>query len=257
MAVSQNGWPANDRSLITSYVVSDSGRKMALRKGPAGEMLADFFRWFDREVRDIDPGVLDEWGYAERNVRGSDDVSNHASGTAGDVDATKWPLGVTAESYLTDEEIARIRARLRRYRGCIRWGGDYTGRKDPMHFEIDEDEATVARVWADIQQSDQEDDMPSAEEIATAVWNYDAGGEAGHQQARHLLSQARSSALRTEGRVAGLGVAVAELAKANNQPIDVAALLARIDAQVDRTVRDTLADSTVQVDVKVSGGSPG
>ncbi len=31
---------------------------------------------------------------------------------------------------------AKIRMRLKMYRNCIRWGGDYRGRKDEMHFEI-------------------------------------------------------------------------------------------------------------------------
>lgn len=151
MAVSQNGWLANDRSVITSYAVTKDDRKIALRVGPAGEMLADFVRWFDENVRDIDPGILDEWGYAERPIRGGVSLSNHASGTAADVDATKWPLGAAASDYLTPAEIAKVQAKLKEYRGCIRWGANYTGgRTDPMHFEIDADEATVAQTWTDI-----------------------------------------------------------------------------------------------------------
>jgi hypothetical protein len=170
MVLSQNGYIANDRSVITTYVVTTTGRKMALRQGPAGEMLAHFIRWFDENIRDIDPGILDEWGYAERLVRGGSDVSNHASGTAADVDATKWPLGVTATSYLTQPEIDKVHAKLRDYRGCIRWGADYTGRKDPMHFEIDRDEATVTRVWADIAATGRDwFDMATKEELKAVL----------------------------------------------------------------------------------------
>jgi hypothetical protein len=151
MAVySQNGYSANDRSVITTYTVTKTGRRMALRVGAPGEMLADFIQWFDENIRDLDPGILDEWGYAERPIRGGSELSNHASGTAGDVDATKWPLGVQASSYLTPAEIDRVHAKLAEYQGCIRWGGDYSGRRDPMHFEIDRDGPTVARVWAAI-----------------------------------------------------------------------------------------------------------
>jgi hypothetical protein len=149
--VSQNGYTANDRAVITSYTVTKAGRKISLRKGPPGEMLADIVQWFDENIRDIDPGQLDEWGYAERPIRGGTDLSNHASGTAADVDATKWPLGVEATAYLTPAEIAKVNAKLAEYEGCIRWGANYTGRKDPMHFEINRDAATVARVWAKIQ----------------------------------------------------------------------------------------------------------
>lgn len=145
-AFSQNGYPANDRSFITTYEVTKTGRRLALRSGPAGQLLAHWVRWFDENIRDIDPGILDDWGYAERAIRGGVELSNHASGTAADVDATRWPLGVQPEAYLTAAEIAKVRARLKAYEGCIRWGGDYTGRKDPMHFEIDRPEADCARV---------------------------------------------------------------------------------------------------------------
>jgi hypothetical protein len=151
VATSQNGWPVLfDSNGTAVYTIGSADRQIRLVAGPGGEMLADFFRWFDASIRDIDPGILDEWGWAVRPIRGQvSGYSNHASATAGDVDATKWPIGSAPESYLTAAEIAKIRVKLREYRGCIRWGGDYIGRKDPMHFELDEDPATVARVWAE------------------------------------------------------------------------------------------------------------
>ena len=83
-------------------------------------------RWFHATIRPINTGVFDDWSYAERTVRGESDViSNHASGTAGDVDATRWPLGSKATAYLTPAEIARVHAQLVTYEGCIRWGADY------------------------------------------------------------------------------------------------------------------------------------
>jgi hypothetical protein len=172
MAVSQNGYPANDRSQCTTYIVSNGGkpggRTMTLRKGSPGELLAHFLRWFDATIRDIDPGIMDDWSYAERPIRGSTTtLSNHASGTAADVDATKWPLGVEPTSYLTPAEIARVRLRLQVYEGCIRWGGDYTGRKDPMHFEINRDQATCDRVWAELRPPPNEAITPATPDILT------------------------------------------------------------------------------------------
>lgn len=152
MAVySQNGYLANDRSVTDIFQVTAAGLTMRFRKGPCGLMLAHNLRWFDENIRNIDGPLLDDWSYAERPVRGTVyTLSNHASGTADDKDATKWPLGSDPRKYLTDAEIARYRDHLKLYEGCIRWGGDYTGRKDPMHDEINKDEATVARVWAKI-----------------------------------------------------------------------------------------------------------
>lgn len=152
MAVSQNGWLANDRSVIKTYVVGQ-GIRIALRDGDAGFLLKDIADWFDANIKDIDPGILDDWGYAERPIRGGVELSNHASGTAIDVNATKWPLGVEPSSYLTDDQIRRVRERLKLYEGTIRWGGDYTGRKDPMHFEINAGAAEVARVANKIRNS--------------------------------------------------------------------------------------------------------
>lgn len=151
MPVSQNGWSANDRSVITTFTIGDKTR-VALRAGDAGYLLEHFADWFDKNIRDLDynynNGGLDDWGYAEREIRGGTELSNHASGTAIDINATKWPLGSDESVYLTPAEIAKIRTQLKVYEGAIRWGGDYTGRQDPMHFEINADAATVARIAA-------------------------------------------------------------------------------------------------------------
>jgi hypothetical protein len=151
MPVSQNGYTFGDISLTQLYTVTKDGRQMRFYRGAPGEMLADFFLWFDENIRDIDAGILDDWSWAVRVIRDGEAGSNHGSGTAGDVNATKWPLGSEASVYLTADEIARVNTKLKEYRGCIRWGANYTGRKDPMHFEINADLATVIRVWADIQ----------------------------------------------------------------------------------------------------------
>lgn len=147
MATSQNGYMANNANMTTLYTVG-KGRTIRLTKGAPGQMLADFADWFDKNIEDIDAGQLDDWGYAERDIRGSDEVSNHASGTAMDLNATRHPLG--ASGTFTPVQTAKIRTKLKHYQGCIRWGGDYQNRKDEMHFEINRDRDTVAKVWAQI-----------------------------------------------------------------------------------------------------------
>jgi hypothetical protein len=160
MVVSQNGWTANDRSVIQTYTVG-KGIKVPLRKGDAGFLLKHIADWFDANIKDIDAGILDDWGYAERDVRGGTDLSNHASGTAIDVNATKWPLGVEPTSYLTIDQINRLRQQLKFYEGAIRWGGDYVGRKDPMHLEIDADAATVTRIANKIREGGDDEMSPA------------------------------------------------------------------------------------------------
>jgi peptidoglycan hydrolase-like protein with peptidoglycan-binding domain len=151
MAVSQNGWSANDRSVIETFTIGARTR-VSLRAGDAGFLLQHYANWFDANIRDIDEnynnGGLDDWGYAERPIRGGVELSNHASGTALDINATCWALGAMPTVYLNATEIAKIHEQLKVYEGALRWGGDYDGRKDPMHVEINADAATVARVAA-------------------------------------------------------------------------------------------------------------
>jgi hypothetical protein len=150
VATCQNGWPVLTSAQCAVYTIGDSVQ-VRLAPGAPGELLADFARWFDKNIRDLDPGILDDWGWADRNVRGSaTDVSNHAGGYAVDLNATKWALGSAASIYLTQAEIDKIHVKLRDYGGVIRWGGDYDGRTDPMHFEIIGTRAQVDAVWQGI-----------------------------------------------------------------------------------------------------------
>lgn len=145
MATSQNGWPANDRNLTKSWKIPGTTRAIRLESGDAGYVLVHFAAWFDANIEIIDTGELDDWGYAERPIRGSTTtLSNHASGTAEDLNATRHPLAVV--NTFSKAQAAKIRAKLKEYDGVIRWGGDYNGRKDEMHFEINASKARVTAV---------------------------------------------------------------------------------------------------------------
>lgn len=169
MATSQNGYTANDESLIQTWTIPGTTRKVRLRQGAPGGLLVLLAAWFDKNVEDIDAGQLDDWGYAERPIRGSTtELSNHASGTAIDLNATKHPLG--ERGTFTPAQTAKIRAHLRQYDGCIRWGGDYTKRADEMHFEIVRDPEACATTLLQLnQQSQEEDDMPYTPEQLRAM----------------------------------------------------------------------------------------
>jgi len=134
MVASQNGWRANDPSVIKSYPLP--GGSVSLHTGSPGEVLVYVANRFHREVETlIWPGV---WGFAERPIRGGTELSNHASGTAIDLNAPKHPLGTDPASNYSAAQIAAIHKILASCRGLIRWGGDYVGRKDPMHFEVND-----------------------------------------------------------------------------------------------------------------------
>lgn len=148
MPTSQNGYPANNIALTSVNRIPGTQRSIRLRNGAAGDLLLWVLGQFDRLVEDIDVGQLDDWGYAERPIRGSTVLSNHASGTAADANATRHPLGTEPSATFSRDQITTIRAIVARTEGCVRWGGDYVGRKDPMHFEIIAPEARCAAVLA-------------------------------------------------------------------------------------------------------------
>jgi hypothetical protein len=173
VATSQNGYPVG-RAHCAIYTVPGTRVQLALRKGSVAEVLLHLASRFDDEVEDIDthrsysedprpdiPGggpsaVGDDWSYASRPVRGGEAVSNHASGTAIDMNATQHPLG--KRGTFTGEQVKRIRGILADLvdpatkRCVVRWGGDYVSRADEMHWEVVADEAAVRRVAAKIRE---------------------------------------------------------------------------------------------------------
>ncbi len=142
MNMSQNGYPALSGRVtgplprLRVWKIPGTDRYLSLRDGSTGFLLVHLAMWFDKKVEDIDGGTWDEWGYAYRPVRGYVALSNHASGTAMDLNATQHVLG--KEDTFSPEEERLILSRVNGFfAGCIRWGGQYRGRKDEMHFEID------------------------------------------------------------------------------------------------------------------------
>lgn len=133
MVDSQNGYSVIERDEAKSYDVGVEGLTVPLRNDDAGFVLANFLRRFDNRVEKL--GRTETFGYSKRQIAGSDEWSNHASGTAADANASQHPFGKVGT--FTVNEVFEIRELLREYDGVIRWGGDYNGTKDEMHFEID------------------------------------------------------------------------------------------------------------------------
>ena len=78
-------------------------------------------------------GVADDWGYANRYIRGSvSTLSNHAWGLALDLNATKNPMTSDGKNH-TDMPAWMVA--LWQSLGFL-WGGNYKGiRHDTMHYE--------------------------------------------------------------------------------------------------------------------------
>ena len=133
---SYNGYPAAKDPAdinIKSYPVKGTDRKLRCAES-VGPLLAAFAAEFHELIEPIDEGTYDDWGYAFRMVKGSTDkISNHASGTAIDLNATRHPMGKVGT--FPAEKVPMIRALAKKY--GLKWGGDYRNRKDEMHFEIE------------------------------------------------------------------------------------------------------------------------
>jgi replication initiation and membrane attachment protein DnaB len=139
---SPNGWPASeDRKAlgIETFTVPGTKIRFACAKSVA-PILVSFAKDFDELVEPIDEGQLDDWGYAFRQTRGSDRIlSNHASGTAIDLNAIKHPLGKS--NTFNKDQRNTINLLITKY--GLTWGGNYKRRKDDMHFEIALDQNKV------------------------------------------------------------------------------------------------------------------
>lgn len=149
MASSQNGWPASaDPKTIDvqSFLVPGTELKLRVCKKVA-PILINFAAEFNQLVEKLEGKQLDDWGYAYRQVRGATDMlSNHASGTAIDLNANKHPLG--AKDTFQPKQVDALLELCDKYK--LRWGGLYRNRKDEMHFEIVETpkqvKATIERL---------------------------------------------------------------------------------------------------------------
>lgn len=165
MVASQNGWAANNPALVSSRLAPGTTVKLTVRNGAAGDALLFVAGWYDRIVENIDNavGALDDWGFAERPIRGGVELSNHASGTAIDLNATKHPLGTDPHTNFSAAQLAAIRiianACILHGKRLIRWGGDYGdpanggvrgSRPDGMHWEVN-DGVTEAELAALLQ----------------------------------------------------------------------------------------------------------
>lgn len=152
MARTQNGWlhltsDEQRDKYLTVIEIPDTRpvRKFRVRKGNVAVVFRWFLTQFHEHVESLNEGhPNDDWSYADRPVRGGSSTSNHASGTAVDANATQHPLGTSPYANFSNKQISNIHGLLHRARRVIRWGGDYSGRKDPMHFEINASAGAVA-----------------------------------------------------------------------------------------------------------------
>lgn len=132
-ATTQRGWPVQSTTdrltrfpWITGHVLS----------GDVFTVLDYLCRRFHAEVEPI--VKAHSWGWSHRPVRGTTSVwSEHAAAVAVDLNAPAHPLG--AVGTFRTAQVTKIHQILADLDGLVSWGGDWSGRKDEMHFELRHD----------------------------------------------------------------------------------------------------------------------
>lgn len=143
MATSYNGWEASadpdaigiDRGFTGGGVTFPGG----IKGGDVATVLGYVADQLQARVEPVtvnpDGSGYGCWGYNYRaNVNNPSTLSCHSSGTAIDWVAPSHPNG--ASGTFTSSQRATIYDILAECQGAVQWGGDYTGTKDEMHFEI-------------------------------------------------------------------------------------------------------------------------
>lgn len=135
MVTSVNRWPASPNGAeigIREFTVNlASGPKTLQLADAAGPALVAMIEWWDQNIEPVTQ--LGSYNYREiRGYEGTGKVSNHGSGTAVDINWDKHPLG--ARGTIPADKLEGLRARARELQ--LRWGGDYSGRADEHHIEV-------------------------------------------------------------------------------------------------------------------------
>lgn len=141
MEHSYNGFPAsrNPREInVVPFAVDGVTFVGGVREGYVHTILHHVVTQFDNRVEPLmrAPGC---WGWSYRQNRNSNNLSNHSSATAVDVNAPKHPNGVPTSRTFSRKQINEMHTILREIEELdevVKWGGDYNGTPDAMHFEM-------------------------------------------------------------------------------------------------------------------------
>jgi hypothetical protein len=131
---SQNRWPASpspSKIGVRRFAINlQKGLDSIDLNTKVAKPLLEMIQWWDANISPVK--VIH--GHSWREVRGKEgtaEYSNHASGTAIDINPDDHPLG--AEGTIPADKIPALLAKAQEL--GLRWGGSYRGRKDEMHFE--------------------------------------------------------------------------------------------------------------------------
>jgi hypothetical protein len=145
---SMNGWPSGNgtRANLGNFTIPGTSIVVQLNRD-CGPLLCWVAGQFNSRVESI----TEAGGYAYRkDVNNLTVWSNHSSGTALDLNASKHPNGSATARTFSADQIATIHAIVKSTNGAIRWGGDYRSTVDSMHFEVNTDVSGVVIATANL-----------------------------------------------------------------------------------------------------------
>lgn len=130
MANSENGWPLVSTEQLESLPwLPNNARLLA---GSVAQVLGYVARQFEDRVEHI---TSTSSFRDHARIGNGNTYSNHASGTALDLNGGQHPQG--KKGTFTSAQVVAIRQILAECSGVLRWGGDYVMPiTDEMHFEI-------------------------------------------------------------------------------------------------------------------------
>ena len=119
------GWPSDNGSKMTT--VRAAGIAVSVRSE-----LAPLIDWLLNQTAAQGYGLRhgECWGFANRAIRGTDRPSNHSWGLAVDLNAPANPMSAQLVTDMPPSMVELWKSKQ------FRWGGDYRGRKDAMHYEF-------------------------------------------------------------------------------------------------------------------------
>lgn len=156
MLTSYNGWTASanpaDFGGITPLVIAGESFAPGVRSGDVHYLFTCFWTDFNAEVEPLvraDWHQADDWGFSFRQNRNANNLSCHASATAADGNATRHPNNKRGTFTAAQADKIRWLCKVK-YRGLLRWGGDFDGTPDEMHVEVIGTPGQVAALVAEL-----------------------------------------------------------------------------------------------------------
>lgn len=147
MEYTSKGWQVDPTPSLETWPWPGGSGSATTRAGDATTVLRYLAHVYNAEVEPIKEPVLDDWSYNKRRITGGTSWSEHAAGTALDINATDHPYKTTAEQNFTAADLRAVERILGHLEGAVEWLRGW----DPMHFQLAPDSGgRLARIAAKV-----------------------------------------------------------------------------------------------------------